>query len=104
VTEDQIEQAFWAFDDERKRTGVERDAFKRHLREADARGREQGKVACELFDAVKVEQERLRLFRGDVEALMDAIDRGMGTPEDARNLVAAEDRVRDRLGRPRRGA
>lgn len=31
-TEEKIEQAFWEFDAERKRSGAERDAFKRQMR------------------------------------------------------------------------
>lgn len=51
--EDAIEKAYWEFDTERKRTGAERDAFKRQMRKlADEleRQREAAAIAVNLID------------------------------------------------------
>ncbi len=48
--EAQIEQAFWDFDAERKRTGAERDAFKNNVRLLVMRAQQHSRQPCVMCD------------------------------------------------------
>jgi hypothetical protein len=48
LDEDRIEELFWKFDTERKRTGMERDAFKSAMRQFAVYSLDHAGVPCDI--------------------------------------------------------